>query len=99
MNELFGRGQFGGAAIDIGEAFTDLLFTIHGQDGLVDEESGYVVNDETLEVLAKQAVSHAEAGVDIVAPSDMMDGRIGFIRKALDDGKHIHVRVLAYAAK
>ncbi|HET9580383.1 MAG TPA: porphobilinogen synthase [Usitatibacter sp.] len=74
-------------------------YTIHGQDGLVDEDSGYVVNDETLEVLARQAVSHAEAGVDIVAPSDMMDGRIGFIRKALDDGKHIHVRVLAYAAK
>ena len=73
-------------------------YTIHGQDGLVDN-SGYVVNDETLEVLARQAASHAEAGVDIVAPSDMMDGRIGAIRKALDDRKFIHVRVLAYAAK
>jgi len=73
-------------------------YTIHGQDGLVDD-SGYVVNDETLEVLARQAASHAEAGVDIVAPSDMMDGRIGAIRKALDDRKFIHVRVLAYAAK
>ena len=74
-------------------------YTIHGQDGLVDEESGYVVNDETLEVLAKQALTHAEAGVDMVAPSDMMDGRVGAIRKALDDRKHIHVRILAYAAK
>jgi porphobilinogen synthase len=73
-------------------------YTIHGQDGLVDD-SGYVVNDETLEVLARQAASHAEAGVDIVAPSDMMDGRIGAIRKALDERKFIHVRVLAYAAK
>jgi porphobilinogen synthase len=73
-------------------------YTIHGQDGLVDD-AGYVVNDETLEVLARQAASHAEAGVDIVAPSDMMDGRIGAIRKALDDRKFIHVRVLAYAAK
>ena len=59
-------------------------YTIHGQDGLVDEASGYVVNDETLEVLAKQALTHAEAGVDIVAPSDMMDGRVGAIRTALD---------------
>jgi porphobilinogen synthase len=74
-------------------------YTIHGQDGLVDEASGYVVNDETLEVLARQALSHAEAGVDIVAPSDMMDGRIGAIRKALDERKFIHVRLLAYAAK
>ena len=73
-------------------------YTIHGQDGLVDD-SGYVVNDETLEMLARQAASHAEAGVDIVAPSDMMDGRIGAIRKALDERKFIHVRVLAYAAK
>jgi len=74
-------------------------YTIHGQDGLVDEESGYVVNDETLEVLEKQAVSHAEAGVDIVAPSDMMDGRVGAIRRALDSKKHIDVRILAYSAK
>jgi porphobilinogen synthase len=73
-------------------------YTIHGQDGLVDA-SGYVVNDETLAVLEKQALTHAEAGVDIVAPSDMMDGRIGSIRKALDARKFIHVRILAYSAK
>jgi porphobilinogen synthase len=73
-------------------------YTSHGQDGLVDR-TGYVVNDETLEVLAKQALSHAEAGADIVAPSDMMDGRIGAIRRALDARKFIHVRILAYAAK
>ena len=74
-------------------------YTIHGQDGLVDEATGYVVNDETLEVLRKQALTHADAGVDIVAPSDMMDGRIGSIREALDDAGHIQVRILAYAAK
>jgi porphobilinogen synthase len=73
-------------------------YTIHGQDGLVND-AGYVVNDETLEVLRKQALAHAEAGVDIVAPSDMMDGRIGAIREALDDARHIHVRILAYSAK
>jgi porphobilinogen synthase len=73
-------------------------YTIHGQDGLVDD-SGYVVNDETLEVLRKQALTHAEAGVDVVAPSDMMDGRIGSLRTALDDHRFIHVRILAYAAK
>jgi porphobilinogen synthase len=73
-------------------------YTSHGQDGLVDA-SGYVVNDETLAVLEKQALAHAEAGVDIVAPSDMMDGRIGTIRKALDARKFIHVRILAYSAK
>jgi porphobilinogen synthase len=73
-------------------------YTIHGQDGLIDE-AGYVVNDETLDVLAKQALSHAEAGVDIVAPSDMMDGRVGSIRSALDGGRFVHVRILAYAAK
>jgi porphobilinogen synthase len=73
-------------------------YTSHGQDGLVDE-SGYVVNDETLAVLEKQALAHAEAGVDIVAPSDMMDGRIGSIRHALDARKFIHVRILAYSAK
>jgi porphobilinogen synthase len=73
-------------------------YTIHGQDGLIDA-SGYVVNDETLLVLEKQALSHAEAGVDIVAPSDMMDGRIGAIRTALDARKFIHVRILAYSAK
>ena len=73
-------------------------YTSHGQDGLVDDK-GYVVNDETLVVLEKQALSHAEAGADIVAPSDMMDGRIGAIRRALDARKLIHVRILAYSAK
>ena len=73
-------------------------YTTHGQDGLVND-AGYVVNDETIEVLRKQALSHAQAGVDIVAPSDMMDGRIGAIRAALDAAGLIHVRILAYAAK
>ena len=73
-------------------------YTSHGQDGLIDE-SGYVMNDETVEVLVRQALSHAEAGVDIVAPSDMMDGRVGAIREALDRQAHDRVRVLAYAAK
>jgi porphobilinogen synthase len=73
-------------------------FTTHGQDGLIDE-SGYVLNDETVAVLVKQALSHAEAGADIVAPSDMMDGRIGAIRKALEQASHRNTRILAYAAK
>lgn len=73
-------------------------FTSHGQDGLIDD-SGYVLNDETVEVLVKQALSHAEAGADIVAPSDMMDGRIGAIRSALEDSGFIHTRILSYAAK
>ena len=73
-------------------------FTTHGQDGLVDE-NGYVLNDETVDVLVKQALSHAEAGADIVAPSDMMDGRIGAIRKALEQAGHRNTRILAYAAK
>ena len=73
-------------------------YTTHGQDGLVDA-AGYVMNDETLPVLEKQALAHAEAGADIVAPSDMMDGRIGAIRRALDARKFIHVRILAYSAK
>jgi len=73
-------------------------YTSHGQDGLIDE-SGYVLNDETIEALVKQALTHAEAGVDIVAPSDMMDGRVGALRRALDQGGHIHTRILAYAAK
>jgi porphobilinogen synthase len=73
-------------------------FTSHGQDGLIDE-SGYVVNDETVAVLVKQALSHAEAGADIVAPSDMMDGRIGAIRDALEAAGHRNTRILAYAAK
>jgi len=73
-------------------------FTTHGQDGLIDD-SGYVVNDDTTEVLCQQAVSHAEAGADIVGPSDMMDGRIGQIREALESAGHIHTRILAYSAK
>ena len=73
-------------------------FTTHGQDGLIDA-NGYVLNDETVEVLVKQALSHAEAGADVVAPSDMMDGRIGAIRGALESAKHIHTRILAYSAK
>jgi len=73
-------------------------FTTHGQDGLIDAQ-GYVLNDETVEVLVQQALSHAEAGADIVAPSDMMDGRIGAIRAALEAGGHRNTRILAYAAK
>ena len=73
-------------------------FTIHGQDGLIDE-SGYVLNDETVEVLCKQAVSHARAGVDIVAPSDMMDGRILKVREALESYGYINTSILAYSAK
>ncbi|MGB8338799.1 MAG: porphobilinogen synthase [Burkholderiales bacterium] len=73
-------------------------YTSHGQDGLIDK-SGYVLNDETIEVLVKQALCHAEAGSDIVAPSDMMDGRIGAIRAALDLKKFIHTKILAYSAK
>ena len=73
-------------------------FTTHGQDGLIDA-SGYVLNDETVDVLVQQAISHAEAGADIVAPSDMMDGRIGEIRAALENAGHIHTRILAYSAK
>lgn len=73
-------------------------FTIHGQDGLLDER-GYVVNEETVEVLVKQALSHAEAGADIVAPSDMMDGRIGSIRQALEQAGYINTLIMAYAAK
>ncbi len=73
-------------------------FTTHGQDGLIDA-TGYVMNDETVAVLVKQALSHAAAGADIVAPSDMMDGRIGAIRDALEHAGYIHTRILAYAAK
>ncbi len=73
-------------------------YTSHGQDGLIDP-TGYVLNDETVEALVRQALSHSEAGVDIVAPSDMMDGRVGAIRAALDAHGGSHVRVLAYAAK
>ncbi|HLA34453.1 MAG TPA: porphobilinogen synthase, partial [Rhodocyclaceae bacterium] len=76
-------------------------YTSHGQDGLIDanDPRGYVMNDETLAALAKQALCHAQAGADVVAPSDMMDGRIGRIRGALDAENHIHTRILAYAAK
>jgi len=73
-------------------------FTTHGQDGLIDA-SGYVLNDETVQVLVRQAISHAAAGADVVAPSDMMDGRIGAIRAALEAAGHIHTRILAYSAK
>ncbi len=73
-------------------------FTTHGQDGLIDD-GGYVLNDETIEVLVKQALVQAEAGVDIVAPSDMMDGRIGAIRSALEARGLIHTRIMAYSAK
>lgn len=73
-------------------------FTSHGQDGLLDE-NGYVTNDETVDVLVKQALSHAEAGADIVAPSDMMDGRIAAIRGILEDEGNVNTRILAYSAK
>jgi porphobilinogen synthase len=73
-------------------------YTTHGQDGIIDA-SGYVVNDETVAVLVRQALSHATAGADVVAPSDMMDGRIGRIRDALEAAGHIHTRILAYSAK
>ncbi len=73
-------------------------FTIHGQDGLTDKK-GYIINDETVSVLVQQALSHAEAGADIVAPSDMMDGRVGRIRDALESAGFIHTRILAYSAK
>lgn len=73
-------------------------YTIHGQDGIIDEES-YVLNDITTDVLVKQALSHAEAGADIVAPSDMMDGRIGRIRQALEENGFINTQIMAYSAK
>ncbi len=91
----------------IKEAFPDLAlitdialdpYTTHGQDGIIDAD-GYVLNDETVAMLVRQAVSHADAGVDIVAPSDMMDGRIGAIRKALEENDHSNTLILAYAAK
>ncbi|WP_428790364.1 porphobilinogen synthase [Vibrio profundum] len=73
-------------------------YTTHGQDGIIDQD-GYVLNDETTEVLIKQALSHAEAGADVVAPSDMMDGRIGKIRIALEEAGHINTQIMAYSAK
>ena len=73
-------------------------YTSHGQDGVIDE-SGYILNDETLDILVEQALAQAGAGVDIVAPSDMMDGRIGRIRTALETADHIHTKIMAYSAK
>ena len=73
-------------------------FTTHGQDGIIDDNS-YVLNDVTVDALVKQALSHADAGADMVAPSDMMDGRIGAIREALENHGHIHTRIMAYSAK
>jgi porphobilinogen synthase len=73
-------------------------FTTHGQDGIIDQD-GYILNDITTEILVKQALSHAEAGADIVAPSDMMDGRIGAIRKALEEAGHVNTQIMAYSAK
>jgi porphobilinogen synthase len=73
-------------------------YTSHGQDGVIDD-TGYILNDETLDILVRQALVQAAAGVDIVAPSDMMDGRIGRIRAALEKGGHIHTRIMAYSAK
>ncbi|ENV85159.1 porphobilinogen synthase [Acinetobacter radioresistens] len=73
-------------------------YTTHGQDGIIDA-SGYVLNDETVECLIKQALSHAEAGADVIAPSDMMDGRIGAIRQALEANGHIYTSIMAYSAK
>lgn len=73
-------------------------FTTHGQDGIIDD-SGYVLNDVTVEALVRQALSHAQAGADMVAPSDMMDGRVGRIRAGLEDGGHVNTAILAYSAK
>ncbi len=73
-------------------------YTTHGQDGIIDD-NGYVLNDETVAVLARQAVAHADAGADIVAPSDMMDGRVGVLRDALEEAGHVNTLILAYAAK
>ncbi len=73
-------------------------YTSHGQDGLIDD-TGYVMNDETVVALVKQALAHAQAGVDVVAPSDMMDGRVGALREALDAAGHMPTRILAYSAK
>jgi porphobilinogen synthase len=73
-------------------------YTSHGQDGVLDD-NGYVINDITVDILVRQALVQAEAGVDIVAPSDMMDGRIGAVRAALEEANHIHTRIMAYSAK
>ena len=73
-------------------------YTTHGQDGVIDE-AGYILNEATIDALIRQSLAHAEAGVDILSPSDMMDGRIGAIRRALEENGHIHTRILAYSAK
>ena len=73
-------------------------YTTHGQDGLIDAD-GYILNDETIEALVKQSLAHAAAGVDVLSPSDMMDGRVGVIRRALEDAGFIHTRIMAYSAK
>jgi len=89
------------AAVPVVGLITDVAldpYTTHGQDGIIDA-GGYVVNDETVAALVRQAVSHAAAGADVVAPSDMMDGRIGALREALEAAGHIHTRILAYSAK
>jgi len=91
------KSEFGDAISIITDVALD-PFTTHGQDGLIDE-SGYVLNDETIEVLVQQALSHAQAGADIVAPSDMMDGRIGAIREALEVSGHHNTCIMAYSAK
>lgn len=91
------KKEFGDAISIITDVALD-PFTTHGQDGLIDE-NGYVLNDETIEVLVQQALSHAEAGADIVAPSDMMDGRIGAIREALEVSGYINTCIMAYSAK
>jgi porphobilinogen synthase len=88
------------ADIDIG-VMTDVAldpYTSHGQDGVIDDQ-GYVVNDITVDILVKQALSQAEAGVDVIAPSDMMDGRIGCIRNALEDAGYVNTKIMAYSAK
>ena len=89
-NEIPGLGVISDVALD--------PFTLHGQDGLIDK-AGNILNDETVSILTKQAISHAKAGADIVAPSDMMDGRVQRIRKSLEENKFINTKILAYSAK
>ena len=88
--EIPGLGVISDVALD--------PFTLHGQDGLIDK-AGNILNDETVSILTKQAISHAKAGADIVAPSDMMDGRVQRIRKSLEENKFINTKILAYSAK
>ncbi|MDA9600354.1 porphobilinogen synthase [Nitrosomonadales bacterium] len=88
--EIPGLGVISDVALD--------PFTLHGQDGLIDK-AGNILNDETVSILTKQAISHAKAGADIVAPSDMMDGRVQRIRKSLEDNKFINTKILSYSAK